>query len=244
LIRISSFTSLAHGQSNSDQQNDRVAPHDFNAEEKNRHTLPAGKDIGVMLHGILEKISFSNFKGIQDPSANLVSSYLPEKYVHWGEVIADLIFNALRTRLNHDNSSFYLSELDPISMYREMAFTFHFENNLLIEELRHSKGFIKGLIDLIFSHHGKYYIVDWKSNWLGTSEEDYSSDVLQKVIVENHYDLQAAIYTEALRRYLKLVDSRPFDECFGGVYYLFLRGMHPEKTTGIYHFKSIPSVMN
>jgi len=45
---------------------------------------------------------------------------------------------------------------------------------------------------------------------------------------EHQYFLQAEIYTNALKRYLQLVDGRPFPEIFGGIYYLFLRGIKRE----------------
>ena len=51
---------------------------------------------------------------------------------------------------------------------------------------------------------------------------------------EHAYFLQAAIYTEAIKRYLSLVEKRPFEECFGGAFYLFLRGIQPGQKTGIY----------
>ena len=50
----------------------------------------------------------------------------------------------------------------------------------------------------------------------------------------NNYFLQAAIYTKALKTYLSYIDPRPFSECFGGVIYIFLRGLS-SSTKGIYH---------
>ena len=52
---------------------------------------------------------------------------------------------------------------------------------------------------------------------------------------ENGYFLQAALYTEAIKNYLSIVDSRPFTEIFGGVFYLFLRGLS-QPSYGVYHF--------
>jgi len=89
-----------------------------------------------------------------------------------------------------------------------------------------SEGFLKGFIDLCFEKQGKYYLVDWKTNWL----ENYSQAFLEKAMHEGDYFLQAAIYAQSLKRYIKLYDSRPFEECFGGAYYVFVRG------PGVYHF--------
>jgi exodeoxyribonuclease V beta subunit len=41
----------------------------------------------------------------------------------------------------------------------------------------------------------------------------------------HHYYLQADIYAKAMARYLALFDNRPFEEIFGGTYYVFLRGV-------------------
>ena len=61
--------------------------------------------------------------------------------------------------------------------------------------------------------------------------------------VNNEYFLQAAIYSEALRRYLCIIDKKPFDEIFGGAFYIFLRGLDEKKAKnqGIYHF--IPDLL-
>jgi len=93
---------------------------------------------------------------------------------------------------------------------------------------------IKGIIDFIFIYKNRYYIVDWKTNWLGTSLEAYSQENMKQSILEHRYDLQAKIYQEALRRYLNIIDARPFEECYGGTFYLYLRGMTKGTFSGIY----------
>jgi exodeoxyribonuclease V beta subunit len=60
-------------------------------------------------------------------------------------------------------------------------------------------------------------------------------------VEKNYYDLQYLIYSLALHRYLKqtLVDY-DVNQHFGGVYYLYLRGMTtvPEhQGTGVYYRK-------
>lgn len=59
---------------------------------------------------------------------------------------------------------------------------------------------------------------------------------------EHNYLLQANLYTESFKRYLTIVEKRPFEEIFGGVFYLFLRGIEKESNQfGVYHF--IPGSM-
>jgi exodeoxyribonuclease V beta subunit len=80
---------------------------------------------------------------------------------------------------------------------------------------------------------GRYYLADYKSNWLGNSLEDYHQAALEQAMVHHSYPLQYAIYTLALHRYLSLRLPDYDYEChFGGVYYLFLRGMQPQRGAG------------
>ena len=100
------------------------------------------------------------------------------------------------------------------------------------------EGMMHGFIDLLFVYEGKYYVADYKSNFLGNTQENYDDEALQQAIEAHNYDLQYLIYTWALDRYLqaRLKDYERGRD-FGGVYYLFLRGMSPEFTpgNGIYH---------
>jgi exodeoxyribonuclease V beta subunit len=50
-----------------------------------------------------------------------------------------------------------------------------------------------------------------------------------KAMKEHHYTLQYLLYTLALHRYLKLrLSDYHYERHFGGIYYLFLRGMQPQ----------------
>lgn len=88
------------------------------------------------------------------------------------------------------------------------------------------KGMMHGFIDLVFEHGGKYYVCDYKSSHLGDHFNDYNHEALRDNVEKNYYDLQYLIYSLALHRYLKqnLVDYN-VEEHFGGIYYLYLRGM-------------------
>jgi len=98
-------------------------------------------------------------------------------------------------------------------------------------------GLLKGFIDLIFAAHGRYYIVDWKSNWLGNHPRDYSPAALTEEIRRRRYDLQYRLYTVALDKYLRArLPGYDYERHFGGVFYVFLRGVdaaHPG--CGLYH---------
>ena len=94
-------------------------------------------------------------------------------------------------------------------------------------------GFLKGYIDLVFEHAGRWYVVDYKSNRLGVHPEDYRPEHLSVAMSEHHYFLQYHLYVVALHRYLtRRLAGYEYDRHFGGVYYLFLRGMAPAHARG------------
>jgi len=99
-------------------------------------------------------------------------------------------------------------------------------------------GFLRGFIDLVFEHDGRWYVVDYKSNLLGAHPEDYRPSQLVDAMVEHHYFLQYHLYVVALHRYLmKRLAGYDYEQHFGGVYYMFLRGMAPqfERGNGVFH---------
>jgi exodeoxyribonuclease V beta subunit len=88
------------------------------------------------------------------------------------------------------------------------------------------KGYLKGFIDLVFEHQGRFFILDWKSNHLGYRAADYAADKLGAAMAEHGYHLQYLIYTIALDRYLRLrLENYDYETHFGGVLYLFVRGV-------------------
>lgn len=101
------------------------------------------------------------------------------------------------------------------------------------------RGFLKGYIDLIFCEQGRYYVVDYKSNYLGDKQADYGQAALAHCMRSKHFVLQGHLYALAVHRYLRwqLADYN-YEDHFGGIAYLFLRGMTAtEKGAGVYFEK-------
>ena len=87
-------------------------------------------------------------------------------------------------------------------------------------------GMLKGFIDLVIEHDGRYYIVDYKSNWLGPDNAAYTADAMRDSVLHSRYDLQYAIYTLALHRQLRArLPDYDYAQHVGGVLYLYLRGV-------------------
>jgi exodeoxyribonuclease V beta subunit len=142
--------------------------------------------------------------------------------------------------------AFRLSEIQKSSRLSELEFTFPVNgltatrlHDLLIKnfgsdfpetigrlQFQPARGFMKGFIDLVVERAGKFYIFDWKSNWLGPSTASYAQQNLAAEMVRNFYVLQLSIYTVALHRYLaQRMPRYDYEKNFGGVFYIFLRGV-------------------
>ena len=108
----------------------------------------------------------------------------------------------------------------------------YFQQPVTLPSYQQLSGMMHGFIDLVFEYEGKYYLCDYKSNHLGDHYNDYQYDSLLRNIEQNYYDLQYLIYALALHKYLQqtLVDYDT-EKHFGGVYYLYLRGMNNEIMT-------------
>ena len=87
-------------------------------------------------------------------------------------------------------------------------------------------GMLKGFMDLVFEHQGRYYVADYKSNWLGPDAAAYTADAMREAILHARYELQYVLYLFALHRLLKARQpDYDYDRHVGGAVYLFLRGI-------------------
>ncbi len=211
-----SFSSLS--KTSTEEKEDALVPKCslLKEEEHTSEVLPLGAETGKFVHNILEGC----FR------KSLHCPYDREKLIALIEKEAETTpFEAIKeevTRLIEGvfhvpiqpivgfGQPFCLKEIEASALMPEMEFVYEQKGNLC-----------KGFIDLVFFHDGLFYLVDWKTNWL----PEYSLEQLAASIQEKRYDMQASIYVEALRRYVKLFDDRPFEDCFGGAYYFYLRGM-------------------
>jgi len=197
-------------------------PNDPKADIKNIHTLPAGSKTGILLHKVFENIDFT----AEDHKVRLsiARTIAHTSLCDWQEVIFNSVKNVLQLPLINDFGTIYLRGLQAENCFREMEFQFaekDFDEAIKEDELCH----LKGVTDLVFLANGRYYILDWKSNWLGKTAADYSEERLKGAMDENGYTLQAKIYRKALEKYLKVVfPAEKFEDLFGGVFYLFIRG--------------------
>ncbi|MDD7986672.1 exodeoxyribonuclease V subunit beta [Lentisphaera marina] len=102
------------------------------------------------------------------------------------------------------------------------------------------EGYLNGSIDLTFQHDGKFYIVDWKSNYLGSKSEYYHEEELNKAVREHFYFLQYHIYSLALHLYLESnLQDYDYENHFGACIYAFVRGFKDGTNYGM-HYDRVP----
>ena len=92
-------------------------------------------------------------------------------------------------------------------------------------QFRPVEGFMRGFIDVLFRCGGRYYLIDWKSNWLGSRGADYQHAQIRAEMLQKNYYLQYHLYTLAVDLFLRgRLPTFDYDRDFGGVFYVFLRG--------------------
>jgi exodeoxyribonuclease V beta subunit len=90
------------------------------------------------------------------------------------------------------------------------------------------QGYLQGFVDLVFEHGGRYHLIDWKSNHLGSRLADYNATQLARSMHEHAYGLQGMLYALALHRHLRAsLPGYRHELHFGQVMFLFVRGLRP-----------------
>ena len=222
--------------------------------ESNILDLPRGKQVGTALHRHFENCHFSDLANTEEIDKLRQSLQLDETFTeplqNWLQQISHTPLSneigiALADLANKDcikEMPFYLAireHFDVEAFNRALKAYHHLPSEPL--QFEQIQGMVRGSIDLVFRHNGKYYLVDYKSNFLGSTLADYNEDELKKEMLHSHYDWQYLIYTLALHRYLQsIVPHYDYARDFGGVFYLFLRGMSGEPQSGVFYDR--PSV--
>lgn len=219
--------------------------------------FPRGPDPGTAIHHIFENIDFNDagtWKQVIDHQLQL-----QDIDPRWTPVILEMLETTLEKPLLADTENMSLAAAAGDTMIPEMEFYFTTGASRLEEllsiirpgytggELSYGfaeEGYLKGFIDLTFGHDGRYYILDYKTNYLGNTTGDYAQDRLGEEMREALYDLQYHLYLVALHRFLhSQLPGYRYEEHMGGALYLFLRGINREGREGIYFDCPEPEVI-
>jgi exodeoxyribonuclease V beta subunit len=212
--------------------------------------LPKGADTGNVVHELLETIAFADLSERRDISA--LRDRACRRYgltLERPALLDELLQAVVATPLSASDLSFCLMNIKEQRCLKEMPFYLAMQpmdasriNRILGDTLAYQTltakqmcGYLTGFIDLVCAFPAsapQYYVMDYKTNAL----PDYSPDSLTHAMREHNYGLQYWIYTTVLHRYLqsRLPDYN-YETHFGGVRYLFVRGMRPDQPmSGVY----------
>jgi exodeoxyribonuclease V beta subunit len=186
------------------------------------HAFPRGMRAGSCLHALFERVDFQRPETAGSHAAAALAEFAFP--ADWQPVLEKLVADVVAAPL--DAAGMQLARVPRAECLVELEFAFPLGSTAARE------GYMKGFIDLVFRQGGRWYIVDWKSNAL----DDYGPESLATAMRAHRYDMQARIYAAALRRALTLREpGQDWSAAFGGVFYLFLRGMGPDSPAGV-HF--------
>ena len=227
-----------------DERLDPDAPRDVLLSGGDIHRFPRGPNPGTFLHGLLEWAGSEGFKADPEALQDAVARRCNRRgWQGWIETLSDWLQHLQDEplRLNNGQPAVVLSELNQYQIEMEFWFASHkvdvVQMDQLVRQHTHGgapragaepsllNGMFKGFIDLTFEHQGRYYVADYKSNWLGADDSAYTEQAMTTSILDNRYDLQYVLYLLALHRQLKArLPGYDYDRHMGGALYLFLRG--------------------
>jgi len=217
--------------------------------------FPAGARAGERVHSVLEALDFAAGDEAMDGAIARALTHR-EREDGWQAALEAAVRAALDTPLDGDGLK--LRGLERRDRLAEVAFTLPVDAardapataGALADALEAApgpglpsgyperlrqlgfaplSGFLSGYIDLAFRRDGRWYVLDWKSNRLGDRYRDYRRGALATAMAHHHYVLQYHLYALALHEHLRRRQpGYDYDAHFGGVFYLFLRGLHPD----------------
>ena len=215
------------------------------------HAFPRGSMPGNFLHDQLEWLAGEGFdlEGAEELQQQLLRRCDRQGWGHRGPQVLKWLAQVVKTSLPPVGAS-----LDAIKApLPEMEFWFP-SDGLASREIdalcrvnllggrdrpalpeRELRGMLMGFADLVFEHEGRYWVLDYKSNFLGSRDADYTQENLEVAMAAHRYDVQAALYLLALHRLLQARLGTSYDPArqLGGAVYFFLRGIEAP-TRGCY----------
>ena len=224
------------------------------------HGFIRGPMAGTFLHGLLEEAGQEGFARALD-NGTLHEQIRRRCHVRawddWTGLLQQWLMDFLSSPLplGADAGGVSLKDLPPGSYKPELEFMFQASHvdtaeldqlvttHVLPDRARPAlkpeqlNGMLKGFIDLVFEWKGRYYVADYKSNWLGGDDSAYTTGAMDRTVLEKRQDVQYSLYLLALHRLLRarLGEAYDYDTHIGGCALLFLRGLYHE--TGGVHFQ-------
>lgn len=280
--RVSSYSALVREAESEQPDHDAAAPAGTAVTPETPETaaervfdLPAGTQVGHLLHEVFEQLDFPQARGatLETRVRALLERYGqlrgtqpggPADQTDWTQVVMTLVTQVLDTPLDETTGlclrqipledrlpelefHYPVARLAPAALRAALAGSPQYAGSVADLGFEPLRGLMRGFIDLVLRHRGRYYLVDYKSNLLGRDLANYGREGMAAVIREHRYDLQYLIYTLALHRFLGArLPGYDYERDFGGVFYLFLRGMRPAlgPRYGVWHDRPHPGLVH
>jgi exodeoxyribonuclease V beta subunit len=251
--RVASFTSLTAGRHAEDARD--VADHGAGEREQapvlrldNFMAFPAGRQPGIALHELFERVDFA----APPAEVHSLATEILQRFRlvdHDDRILAATTMAARVLGAPLPGAGFALRDVPRNRTLREWTFhlplgmvqrnTFadafgahggelakRYAPSLRQLSAERTQGFLTGVVDLAFEQGGRWYVVDWKSNHLGTDPSRYEGTTLEREMFSSHYVLQYHLYLTALHRFLRVrLPGYDYDSHIGGAWYAFLRGI-------------------
>ncbi|MFP4160895.1 MAG: exodeoxyribonuclease V subunit beta [Ectothiorhodospira sp.] len=219
-------------------------------------SFPRGPEPGTFLHGLLEWAAGQGFARVATDPAGLRDTLARRcrrrGWDHWIDPLQEWMLRLIRTPLPLGPETSALSRLETYQAEMEFWFeasavdTRELDARVTAATLDGAprpplqadrlNGMFKGFVDLVFAHGGRYYVADYKSNWLGSRTTDYAPGALREAVLHRRYEMQSVLYVLALHRLLRArLPDYAYERHMGGAAILFLRGLEAE-TCGV-HFE-------
>ena len=205
-------------------------------------TFPSGFRPGNCLHEIFER-NVEPAADLDEICRDMLAKYRIE--ARWAPVARTMVENTLNAPLESpvDGSVFCLAQVErPISEMEfhlplngidratlARCFAAHGYRHGIPDSSSEIDGFLHGFIDVVARHGERWYVMDYKSNWLGDNILAYSGRAVRDAMDAHGYAAQYLFYLAALHRFLQLrLPDYDYERHIGGVFYLFVRGMSPD----------------
>ena len=215
--------------------------------------LPKGIKTGNLLHFIFENLDFSDNHKWEFVVQKAIKRYAISDPEYFERRILEMLHQIFQAQIPNEKGNFQLSSVNsklclhelefdfPISTFKPASLAQIMPSEIIITDTIWSQveGMMNGKIDLFFQHNEQYFVLDWKSTYLGPRLENYDHNALSESMTEHNYHLQYLIYTLAIKKYLesRLGNRFDYERDFGGILYLFVRGMRKDKNYGIFYCK-------
>jgi len=220
---------------------------------------PKGNLVGEAVHQIFENTDFNkigSYKTEDEVCGDAAFAFLiREKFAGQGIIIdssdskniktqtAKIVWNTMNavfpeiTGSKGTGNSFSLKELEKNQYMAEREFNM---NPYIKQNEEQLRDYFNGFIDLIFVREAegekRYSIIDWKSNYM--PDQNYADSNALAEETDNAYSIQRVLYSYCLIKWLKQFSSKSeqeiFEQQFGGIYYVYVRGCKAGNGNGIY----------